>query len=122
MQANQPNHRQIWDLYSQSWKSTNLSERVQLFKKSLDQNCRYTDPLISTSGWDELMAYIEQFQKQIPGGYFETTYFLTHHSCSVAKWVMKNSDRIKIGEGYSFAEYTAEGKLIKMTGFYELPA
>jgi hypothetical protein len=112
--------KSVWDIYVNSWKSPNLKERIELFKQSLDPECCYTDPLISTRGWDELVAYMERFQSQIPGAHFEMIEFLEHHQVSVAKWNMKNGAGQNIGDGYSYGEYTEQGKLKKMTGFYKL--
>ncbi len=115
------NYRKIWDLYTQSWRGNKLSERLELFKKALDPECCYIDPLTSITGWDSLGTYMEEFHKQVPGGYFETIDFLSHHNFSVARWNMKSLDDAKIGEGYSVGEYNNAGKLTKMTGFYKLP-
>ena len=115
------NLKSTWELYSASWRSTKLSDRLDLFRQSLDPNCCYTDPLTSVNGWDALAAYMEEFHKQVPNGYFEIIDFLSHHDRSVAKWDMKNGKGEKIGDGYSFGEYNQNGKLIKMTGFYKLP-
>ena len=114
--------REVWDLYSKSWGAAKLSDKIDLFKQSLDPNCVYTDPLSKTKGWDKLAECMEGFHRQVPEGYFEVTYFLCHHNYSFAKWDMKNKDGKKIGEGHSFGEYNSDGKLIKMTGFYEFPS
>jgi hypothetical protein len=64
---------------------------------------------------------MEDFQRQIPGAYFEVLDFLSHHNTSLARWDMKSADGAKIGDGYSFGEYSSDGKLVKMTGFFEPP-
>jgi hypothetical protein len=117
----QSEYRKTWDRYSQSWTCAKLSERVELFKSSLDPDCRYSDPLTAAQGWDALVAYMEDFQLQIPGAYFEVLDFLGHHNTSLARWDMKSADGAKIGDGYSFGEYSSDGKLVKMTGFFEPP-
>lgn len=112
-------YRKTWELYSESWKRTKLSERIELFKKSLSADCCYTDPLVLTKGWDELVVYMEQFHSQVPGGHFEIVDFQAHHNFSIARWNMLNHENMNIGDGYSFGEYNQEGLLIKMTGFYK---
>lgn len=111
--------KKTWETYTQAWKCSKLSDRLELFKKSLDKDCRYTDPLVITNGWDELIQYMEEFHKQVPNGHFEITDFVAHHNFSIARWNMLNHAGIKIGDGYSFGEYNENGFLIKMTGFYK---
>jgi hypothetical protein len=115
------NLKNTWELYTASWRCTQLTERLALFSQSLDTDCCYTDPLTIAKGWDELAAYMEEFQREVPNGYFDVVDFLSQHDFSVARWEMKNGDGQKIGDGYSFGEYNKSGKLIKMIGFYNLP-
>jgi len=117
----QSEYRKTWDRYSQSWTCAKPSERVELFGSSLDPDCRYSDPLTATQGWDALAAYMEDFQRQIPGAHFEVVDFLSHHNTSFVRWDMKSADGAKIGDGHSFGEYGPNGKLVKMTGFFEPP-
>ncbi len=61
------------------------------------------------------------FHEQIPGGHFETQWFLAHHGRGVARWHMKAGNGEVVGEGISYCEFNEEGKLKTMTGFYETP-
>ena len=72
--------------------------------------------------WDELINYMLDFHKQVPGGHFVTNYFLAHNDQSIAKWEMKNGEAQVIGEGISYGKYNKNGKLISMTGFFETAA
>ena len=118
-EMSQSDYRKTWERYSQSWTCAKLPERVELFKSSLDSDCRYSDPLTATQGWDALVAYMEDFQRLIPGAYFEVVDFQSHHNTSLARWDMKSADGAKIGDGHSFGEYNSDGRLVKMTGFFE---
>ena len=110
---------QTWEIYTSSWKAASADDKRELFEKSLDTVCQYTDPLAKANGWDELLQYMQDFHRQVPGGYFLTTYFMAHHNKSIAKWVMRNGDNISLSDGISFGEYNEAGKLVKMTGFFE---
>ena len=112
---------QTWEIYTSSWKAKTAAEKRNLFEKSLDQHCEYSDPLTITKNWDELLDYMVSFHQQIPGGYFDTYYFLAHNGQSIAKWKMKSGDDTIIGEGVSYGQYNKAGKLTRMTGFYPLP-
>lgn len=110
-----------WERYVSSWKATSLEEKTRIFQGCLSADCVYTDPLAQTEGWDALSAYMASFHEQVPGGHFVTTYFLAHHDKSIARWNMVAGDGTPIGEGISYGEYNADGKLVAMTGFFESP-
>ena len=112
---------ETWELYTSSWKTETSEDKRAIFAKCLDAACVYNDPLIRTKGWDELLKYMLDFHKQIPGGHFVTKYFLAHSNKSIAKWDMKNGDSTILGEGISYGEYNNEGRLVSMTGFFETP-
>ncbi len=111
----------IWESYTSSWKSNTADDKRAIFERCLDKECVYNDPLVKTQGWDALVAYMLDFHQQIPGGHFETVYFLAHNNQSIARWHMKNADNEIVGEGISYGQYNSEGKLKKMTGFFDTP-
>ena len=115
-------HKPAWETYVASWKTVTPAEKRALFEKCLDSNCEYTDPLIMTKGWKALEIYMLDFHRQIPGGYFVTTYYSAHHNKSIARWEMKNADDIILGDGISYGEYNNNGLLVSVTGFFELPS
>ncbi len=115
------NFRETWETYTSSWKAESPEEKQRIFGKCLEPNCEYNDPLIKTKGWDELLGYMLEFHKQIPGGHFTTKYFLAHSNKSIARWDMLGGDGSVLGEGISFGQYSPQGKLISMTGFFEVP-
>lgn len=114
-------HSEIWEQYVQSWKAETAEEKRALFIQCMTEDTVYTDPLTQTKGWDALIQYMLEFHQQIDGGHFVTTYFLSHHNKSMAKWNMCNRNGDVLGEGVSFGEYDHNGKLKAETGFFELP-
>lgn len=112
----------VWETYVRSWKVATAEEKRALFAASLSPDCVYQDPLARAEGWDELIAYMLDFHRQIPGGHFVTQRFLYHGDRSVARWEMKGADASVLGDGISYAEYGADGKVQRMTGFFEPPA
>lgn len=109
-----------WETYTSAWKTDDVNERQSLFSASLDPSAEYNDPLVSTKGWDELAAYMVDFHKQVPGGHFVTTEFETHHLHSLTSWDMVDANGNKIGEGTSHGKYNTDGKLLAMTGFFDV--
>ncbi len=114
-------YKQTWDRYTQAWKAENTQDKLHAFNNSLDTNCQYNDPLVKTKGYEQLLEYMQDFHRQIPGGHFVTNYFLAHNNKSIAKWDMCDGENNKIGEGISYGEYNSAGKLTSMTGFFETP-
>lgn len=113
-------YRKTWDTYSESWKVTAEADKRALYKDSLDPDCCYTDPTIQTNGWDELVENMLGFHAQIPGGHFETTWFMAHNARSIAKWNMRAGDGSLVGEGVSYVEYNNDGKITTMNGFFDI--
>ncbi|MEM7158661.1 MAG: nuclear transport factor 2 family protein [Myxococcota bacterium] len=110
-----------WDRYVATWKVESVSDTRALFEGILDPDCRYTDPLGATRGWDDLISYMTEFHRQMPGSHFVTTRFLSHNNRSVAAWNMVGRDGSVLGDGISYGEYNDAGQLVTMTGFYEWP-
>ncbi len=113
--------RATWDSYTLAWKETTARAKMEKLQASTTVTCVYRDPLTHTDGQNALVEYMMAFHHQIPGGYFETTYFLAHHDRSISKWNMCTGDGVIVGEGVSYGEYDAKGKLQSMTGFFETP-
>lgn len=113
--------KETWEKYVSSWKTESFSDKKAIYETCLDTSCEYIDPLTKAPGWAELTEYMQSFHEQIPGAYFETTYFLTHHSRGIVKWEMKDSGGSVLSIGISYVEYSAEGKMTSIIGFYETP-
>lgn len=111
-----------WERYVASWKVESVDDKRALFDGILDPQCCYTDPLATTRGWDDLVSYMTEFHRQVPGGHFVTTRFFSHNNRSVATWNMVAGDGTVLSDGISYGEYNDAGQLVTMTGFYELSA
>lgn len=109
---------QTWETYTASWQASTAAEKQAMFAQSLDPQCEYTDPMVTAHGWQELLAYMEAFQEQIPGGHFQTRTFSHHHQQSMTTWNMLDGKGQVIGEGTSYGKYNDQGKLVAMTGFF----
>lgn len=112
-------HKETWENYVSSWGATSVEEKRALFAKSLAPECEYNDPKSKAKGYDELLACMLAFHKQMPGGHFVTKHFRAHHNQCIACWDMMAGDGTVAGEGISYGKYNAEGKLVVMTGFFD---
>ena len=117
------NTKQItWETYTRAWREATPEAKAAALERSAAASCLYQDPLRVTKGHRELIDYMMDFHKQLPGGHFVTTYFLAHHESSIAKWNMVDGTGRIVGEGVSFGQYDSRGALVAMTGFFEAPA
>jgi hypothetical protein len=114
--------QQTWETYASAWRAPSAEAKALALRASVDADCVYRDPLTKAEGHAALIDYMLGFHQQVPGGFFETTSFRSHHSRSVTTWHMCNADGVAIGDGISYAEYGADGKLVTMTGFFDVPA
>lgn len=114
-------YQNIWETYTQSWSEIDASKRLQLFEQSLNPDCVYTDPLIQTTGYDQLSGYMAELHKNVPGVRFVTTDFKSHHDHSLTHWNMVDGNGNILSQGASYGLYGADGRLLQMTGFFELP-
>lgn len=110
-----------WEQYVSSWNETDVVKQRRMLLECAEENCRYRDPLAQTSGPDELVGYIAEFHRQAPGAIFKTQHFQYHNERSIAEWHMLDVSGVALSKGTSFGEYSASGKLVAMTGFFEVP-
>lgn len=113
--------RKVWETYVSAWKAATAEAKAAALAASVDAACVYRDPLIQTAGHAALIEYMLGFHQQVPGGQFRTKYFLAHHDRSIARWDMLSGDGAVVSEGISYGEYSAQGRLVAMTGFFEVP-
>ncbi len=108
-----------WEKYTATWKMHAQADRLAAFAEVLAADAVYTDPLVQARSWPALIAYMENFHQQVPGGHFVTTKFAAHHQRSIANWDLKTQDNVTVGSGISYGEYDDDGKLVSMNGFFE---
>ena len=108
-----------WLAYAQAWKEETREAKQRLLQQSVAPNCVYTDPNTIQHGHDALSDYMLAYHQQVPGGWFDTFYFLTHHDVSIARWRAMTGDNKVLGEGISWGRFSEEDKLVAMTGFFE---
>lgn len=113
--------RTTWERYVAAWKEQTVEGKRAALAASVVPGCVYRDPLVHAEGYDALIEHMLGFHRQVPGGHFETTHFLAHHERSVARWVMRGGDGAILDEGISYGEYDAEGRLVVMAAFFEVP-
>ncbi|MDP9125887.1 MAG: nuclear transport factor 2 family protein [Pseudomonadota bacterium] len=115
-------HQRTWETYTSAWQAPTAGAKAIALQASVDAGCVYRDPLTGVVGHAALIDYMIGFHQQVPGGSFKTTSFRAHSARSVATWHMCDAGGAVIGEGISYGEYAGDGKLLAMTGFFDVPA
>jgi hypothetical protein len=121
MSQTEQQHRKTWETYVSAWQAPSAQAKAIALRDSADAGCVYRDPLTQAEGHAALVDYMLGFHQQVPGGHFKTTSFRAHSARSVATWHMCSAEGAVIGEGISYGEYGADGKLRAMTGFFDVP-
>ncbi len=115
-------YRQTWETYSSAWREPSAETKGRALQASVAAGCVYRDPLTTVEGHAALIDYMLDLHQQVPGGFFKTTSFRAHSARSVATWHMCTAEGAVVGEGISYGEYGADGKLVSMSGFFDVPA
>jgi hypothetical protein len=115
-------HRRTWETYTAAWQAPTAEAKARALQASVAAGCVYRDPLTSVEGHAALIDYMIGFHQQVPGGSFKTLSFRAHSARSVATWHMCDAGGAVIGEGISYGEYAADGRLRAMAGFFDVPA
>ncbi len=108
-----------WTTYQAAWSDIADDERRALLVESVDKNCVYADPTDRCEGIDALIAHIEGSQKKMPGARFRNDKFLVHHDQGLSEWTMFDGEGSVFTTGTSYARFGADGRLTRMTGFFE---
>ena len=114
--------QQTWETYTAAWRASGVEAKTSALEASVADDCVYRDPLTCARGQAALVDYMVAFHQQVPGGWFRTTSFRAHSGRSVATWQMCDAAQAVLGEGISYGEYRADGKLLGMTGFFDVPS
>jgi hypothetical protein len=107
----------MWQSYSTCW-STPEGERSQTLARRVSSDVQYRDPNVEVAGIDALSKYMDGFQRQFPGHRFQIADVVEHHGRSCARWRHLDAAGQVRGEGVSFAQHDAEGRLRDITGFF----
>lgn len=106
-----------WEAYAKAWSQADADRNTSL-EDLVTPEVTYTDPNSDVEGRAAFSAHIAQFQKDVPGAYFEITDVKGHHSKTLARWRLCGKDGSEMMQGTSFADLTDDGKFTSFTGFF----
>jgi SnoaL-like protein len=106
-----------WNAYAKSWSQSNADRDASLTRLVV-KDVTYTDPNSEISGRNAFSAHMAQFQKDVPGAYFEIVEVKGHHNKTLARWKLCGQDGKEMMQGTSYAAMTASGLFTSFTGFF----
>ncbi len=109
-----------WTTYLSAWGPVSAAERQDLLRRSVSEQCIYTDPTDECHDVGELIARMEQTQARFPGSRITNDKLLAHDMQSLSYWTMVDGDGVLLTPGNSYARYGEDGRLVQMSGFYEV--
>ncbi len=115
-------HRATFVTYQSAWLlGLTTAERLARLRQSVVENCVYQDPGVTCHGYPELLAKIDDANQKGPGARFRNDRFLEHHDKAIVNWTMFDGAGDDYAQGASYVEFAADGRLARMTGFYDAP-
>jgi SnoaL-like domain len=109
------------DTYARTWGPVDHDTRLAALRACLSEEFIYTDPNVRTVGYEELAAYMDGFQHELPGGGFVNRRIEHHHDALLVHWDMVDPTGQTIGAGASSGRVGPDGRLQAMTGFFDQP-
>lgn len=111
-------HRSVWDTYVEVLNAKTREEKTERIARCARTDISYSDPMVSLAGSDALVGYMLSLFEMNPGGTFVTTSFIEHHRRSLSGWEVRDGAGTRVGEGSSYAEYDAEGRVATVSVFF----
>lgn len=106
-----------WADYARTWSLQDV-ERDAALADLVVQDVVYSDPASQVTGRAAFSAHMAQFQKDMPGAYFEVFEVKAHHDKSLARCMLYGRDRVEIMQGTSYAVSGQGEKFASFTGFF----
>jgi hypothetical protein len=113
--------------YVLAWATSDEMARLALLDQCWAEGGVYCDPLSKVEGRRALSDHIAGFQRSRPGFRIPLASGVdAHHEFLRFRWVMVDSARNFVMEGFDVGELAADGRLQRITGFFgpfpEVPA
>jgi hypothetical protein len=118
MRSNDSLERLI-DAYCAAWSEFDAGRREQILRDIWADGATFTDPGDHAAGLVELVALIGRALSGRPGAkVVRTSAVDSHRGLARFAWRMVQADGTMLPEGLDFAEISANGKLLRIVGFF----
>ena len=112
------NTEQLWQRYARTW-TLPAAERTPELDACVHDECVYCDVNGVVEGREQLGAYMEGFRRSLPGAQFRILQVREHHARCLSEWALLGADGRVLQTGRSFAERAGDGRLQRITGFFD---
>jgi hypothetical protein len=108
--------------YAQAWNEPDAGRRRTLLDRSWAEHGIYTDPSAQVKGRAALSAHIGRFLEENRGARIELASGIDfHHGMVRFAWRIVGPNGSAVAEGMDFGELGADGKLVRIVGFFGPP-
>ena len=107
----------LYDKYLQAWKPISEEQRRALATDLIDEDARYSSPLLEEGGRESIIERMSTFQKQFPGGHFEIGDVSAHHDVALLTWVLVQADGSVFAKGHDQLRVSPAGKIASVITF-----
>jgi SnoaL-like domain len=105
--------------YGEAWVADE-AERRRLLEVAWHEDGVYSDPVGKAEGREALVSHIAGFQEQFPSHRIVVTSGVDEHDgCFRFSWVLTDADGNIIMEGVDFGEVADDGRIARVTGFFD---
>lgn len=111
---------ETWKIYQAAWVDMPADERRAMLAKCVTDDCVYSDPGDHCEGVDALIVHIKGSLAKWPRMSFRNDKLLEHHDQGLSFWTMFDGDGGVVTTGHSYARFGSDGRLTRMTGFFEV--
>lgn len=107
------------DTYCAAWSDPDPTRRREILSGVWADGATYTDPAMHAVGLNALLAHIDAVLAQRPGAkVVRTSRVDTHHDVARFAWRVVEADGTALPEGLDLAEFTADGRIGRIIGFF----
>ncbi|MET1416800.1 nuclear transport factor 2 family protein [Roseibium sp. HPY-6] len=106
-----------WGIYAKTWSQPDEARDATL-ATLVSEDVTYTDPTAEVVGRAAFSAHISNFQKDVPGGFFEIVDVKSHHNHTLARWTLRGKNGAEMMQGTSHATLNSDGEFTSFTGFF----
>lgn len=110
--------QETYNSYLNAFSDVAIDERERLLRQSVTDDVAFMNPKGSSQGFGELVAHIEQFQKQNPWGYFLNKKLIAHHGQFLSEWTMYKKDGSEFATAHTYGRFNDEGLITDLIGFF----
>ncbi|CAN0459303.1 unnamed protein product [Phaeothamnion confervicola] len=114
----------VIDTYLEAYGEADPTKRIALVRQAWSVDGRLQDPPLEADGHDGIAALTDVLHAHFAGHTFRRTSGVdAHHGMARYGWELVGPDGAVALAGMDVAEFTADGKLAKVTGFFgDVPA